>query len=568
MADLTIPTPSIGIGPSPHKGFADVRNLDIFTSPGVAKLNNLIAKVSSTTVVTRVQWMVKDPATPANVYALDSAGKVYKSTDSGATWAVVAGNSFTVTIASPAVFSATAHGLVANDTVVFATTGALPTGLTAGTTYYVISTGLTADAFEVSTSEGGAAVNTSGTQSGTHTFRPALGALGQGLAIWKNYIFVARSARLDVYSGSTWTNNWKTIDTDALWHPMIVSKNDNKLYGGAGQYVFSLDEATAPFVPATAASYTFTSQALDLPPNYRIKCLEELGNNLMCGTWQGTNLYDLRVADIFPWDRSASSFGQPITMNENGVHFLLNIGNALVVGAGIDGQLYLSDGVSATPIAQIPSGIADLSGGKYIEFMPGAVCNFKKKVFFGVSSGGTATTIPGMGVYSLTRTAQGNILVHEHTISTGSDGDGEILKIGALLPITRDELLIGWQDATTYGIDKTTNTSYATSYSAYFISPLYKVGTSDQLHKFDEAEINLARPLRANEGIKLSYRSNLTASFTDFLTWDYATYAGELSHTLVLSKPTFDIPASELLEIKVSLTGTTTSCELRSVTLR
>jgi len=78
--------------------------------------------------------------------------------------------SFTVTIANPAVFTATAHGLVAGDTVTLATTGALPTGLAAATTYYVISTGLTANAFELSATSGGAAIITTGTQSGTHTF--------------------------------------------------------------------------------------------------------------------------------------------------------------------------------------------------------------------------------------------------------------------------------------------------------------------------------------------------------------------------------------------------------------
>lgn len=563
---LTIESPRQGISASPLVGYGDVRQLDIFSVPGVARLNNLTAKKSSTTVVGRVNWMVKNPTTPAEVYALDADGKLYKSADSGATWALVAGNSFTVTIASPAVFSATAHGLVANDTVVFATTGALPTGLTAGTTYYVIAAGLTADAFQVSTSQGGSAVNTTGTQSGTHTFKPTLGMAGQGLAIWKGYVFVARAARLDVYSGSTWTNNWKTIDSDALWHPMFVSKNDSMLYGGAGKYVFSVEELTT-FAPATAASFTFTSQALDLPPNYRIKCIEELGNNLMLGTWQGTNVYDLRVADIFPWDRSASSFGQPITLNDFGVHALLNTGNSLIVLAGIDGQVYLSDGVGAVPVAQIPQSIADISGGKYLDFYPGAICNWKRKVYFGVSSGGTATSIAGMGVYSLTRTSKGNILVNEHLISTGSDGDGEIVKIGALVPVTRDNLLIGWQDATAYGIDNITVGSYATTYTGYFTSPLYRVGTSNHTRKFQEVEINLARPLRSNEGIKLSYRSDLTASFTDFLTWDYATYAGELSHTTILSKPTFDIPASELLQIKVSLTGTTTTPDLISVTL-
>lgn len=75
----------------------------------------------------------------------------------------------TITIASPAVASWTGHGLGAGDPVVFRTTGALPSGLTAGTVYYVLATGLATDSFRVSTTPGGAAVNTSGSQSGAHT---------------------------------------------------------------------------------------------------------------------------------------------------------------------------------------------------------------------------------------------------------------------------------------------------------------------------------------------------------------------------------------------------------------
>lgn len=80
-----------------------------------------------------------------------------------------AGGTFTVTIATPGVFTKTAHGFIAGDALVFSTTGALPSGLTAGATYYVIATGLTANTFRVSTALGGSAVNTTGTQSGTHT---------------------------------------------------------------------------------------------------------------------------------------------------------------------------------------------------------------------------------------------------------------------------------------------------------------------------------------------------------------------------------------------------------------
>src|SRR5450830_793287 len=75
----------------------------------------------------------------------------------------------TISIASPAVIGWPSHPLYVNAPVKFTTTGALPSGLTAGTTYYVISAGFGANSFQVSATIGGAAINTSGTQSGVHT---------------------------------------------------------------------------------------------------------------------------------------------------------------------------------------------------------------------------------------------------------------------------------------------------------------------------------------------------------------------------------------------------------------
>lgn len=73
-----------------------------------------------------------------------------------------------ITIASPAVITMS-NNFSVGGVVIFSTTGALPTGLNAGTNYYVISAGLSSSQFEVSTSAGGSAVNTSGTQSGTQS---------------------------------------------------------------------------------------------------------------------------------------------------------------------------------------------------------------------------------------------------------------------------------------------------------------------------------------------------------------------------------------------------------------
>jgi microcystin-dependent protein len=85
--------------------------------------------------------------------------------------ALTASATVTITIANPAVVSWTSHGLKIGATVSFETTGALPTGLSVGTNYYVIAAGFTANSFRVSTTPTGSAVITTGSQSGVQTGR-------------------------------------------------------------------------------------------------------------------------------------------------------------------------------------------------------------------------------------------------------------------------------------------------------------------------------------------------------------------------------------------------------------
>lgn len=73
----------------------------------------------------------------------------------------------TITIATPGVVSWAAHTLQDGDQVILTTTGALPIGLTAGTSYYVVNAA--PGTFQLAATPGGAAINTTGTQSGVHT---------------------------------------------------------------------------------------------------------------------------------------------------------------------------------------------------------------------------------------------------------------------------------------------------------------------------------------------------------------------------------------------------------------
>ena len=121
------------------------------------------------------------PATPFGIadYYLTSSNVTeadYSAYASGTTYAdgdrviiVSPSATVTMTIASPGVVTWTAHGLPDDTPVRFTTTGALPTGITAGRVYFTRDGTASVNAFKLCLTPGGAAINTSGSQSGTHT---------------------------------------------------------------------------------------------------------------------------------------------------------------------------------------------------------------------------------------------------------------------------------------------------------------------------------------------------------------------------------------------------------------
>ena len=85
-----------------------------------------------------------------------------------------------ISIDTPALVTLAGNLLTAGDTVKFYTTGALPTGLVAGTTYYVVNP--TTNTFQVSATAGGAAIATTGTQSGVHSMTSNNTTIFSGMA--------------------------------------------------------------------------------------------------------------------------------------------------------------------------------------------------------------------------------------------------------------------------------------------------------------------------------------------------------------------------------------------------
>lgn len=110
--------------------------------------------------------------TPTGYLLCDGSNTVSRTTFSNL-FNVIVPNKGTViiTIATPGVVTLNSHNFLTGESIFLTTTGSLPTGLSVDTLYYVIYVDI--NTFRLATSYAnaiaGTAINTSGSQSGTHT---------------------------------------------------------------------------------------------------------------------------------------------------------------------------------------------------------------------------------------------------------------------------------------------------------------------------------------------------------------------------------------------------------------
>jgi hypothetical protein len=176
----------------------------------------------------------------------------------------------TITIATPAVVSWTAHGLTAGTAIDFVTTGALPAGLavagSANSIFYVSSAGLNTNDLQVSTTranaDAGTSLATSGSQSGTHTCAKITGLMpwdvpnvavtfnaaspnitwaAHGLELWDTLSFTATTFPTAMLPGM---NYWVSSIVDANTITISQSYGDSPItWAGAGSGVYAWEFA-------------------------------------------------------------------------------------------------------------------------------------------------------------------------------------------------------------------------------------------------------------------------------------------------------------------------------------
>lgn len=298
-----------------------------------------------------------------------------------ATWAWLStflkSGTVTTSIASPCVVAWTAHGLTVGTPVVFSTTGALPTGITAGTTYYVISAGFTADQFQISTSIGGSAVNTSGTQSGTHTCKSqcyayALTYHGTDLADACNPPYVPTS-------GAVTPTNWEAAtayqasrtDNTRIFTIVDSGESGHKYFTLSGVATLDVDHA----VGTETSSTLYASCALIL---FRL----DASGNMNCGQW-GARFY---YATTPEWpDLELTWTYSPPTINQIKCQWV-NDGNTYYV------PIVRKDGAGNCYNVQIQSSFSSTAGYKWFVLLAPSVT---QTYYFRLATENTYGNLPG-----------------------------------------------------------------------------------------------------------------------------------------------------------------------------
>lgn len=329
-------------------------------------------------------------------------------------------------------------------------------------------------------------------------------AAGQGLAIFRTsdgnatYLFAFRNAVIDVVNvfgtsqqeAPSWTNSWKSMNSGAgSGNPHhAINGQDNIIYFCDDRYVGSIAEkAGSVFDPATAGTYTYNNQALDLPLGSQTQWLEQLGINLLIAVNNDSYIY--------PWDRSSDSYGLPIPVGEYGVYRMKNIGNIVYIMAGTWGNIYWTQGTYVRPFVSLPQ------YATYNSTSPAS-----NPVSWGGVDSARGTLLVGVGALSGKSgvwriTADGKMTVDNFP----STGQAKVTAISAL----NDFYEMGYSG----GADTMDTSRYSSLGSIILQSPLYRIGNFTQKATISQIEYQIASPVSGS--IRIGYRTNETDSFTN-----------------------------------------------------
>lgn len=292
-----------------------------------------------------------------------------------------------------------------------------------------------------------------------------------------------------------------------------------------------------------SAAYTLTPQRLNLPFFETAQCMAEIGNIVIIGGSTNT---------LYPWDQIKPLPGTVIPLPENDVANIVTVNNSAYVFAGHKGNVYITNGSSASLVTYIPDYCAGIPGtpSSYIEpyFTWGGAMYVDGRVYFSIldqtstkigTCGGIWSFIPSENFSQDQETGLSLRLENQSSYGT-YNGMCTVLLPSQLQTAVGPQYFSAWQSnlttyrwfagthstnvsnnsgwyfgtssvASTYGIDYSDT---ITTPSAVIETDIIPTGTALQKQTFSQIEYKLASPLAAGETITCSYRQNVTDAYS------------------------------------------------------
>lgn len=583
--DLILKDFQAGIGTSPETGFEDMRSVNISDSPGSVSLNFAMANIAPPPTVTALAYTV---VAGTDVFTVASTAGWYNGmaitlntvvTSTG----IVTGRVYWVGDLSGNTFKLYSNPSLGAGQVVDVT-GSNGSGTI---TSYSMSKPIDKTVFYSANlprvfilDEDGrawmygyvtAGVISSGLIYLGNDTLDAPTATGKAIKVFRNNLIVFRNSTADLLvlgylstSGGDfdnpatgWVYNWGSAAvnfTSNMVRPTIVASNGFLYYpqlagSGGGLGVIYNDNN-----PLTAPDYDVS--ALDLPiEDPEATAIGQIGKFLLVAGQR---------EKIYPWDKSSPTFEYPLIVPSLPIKKIVTTGNRAYIFAGTKGRIYVTDGLNIEVFKRLPFQIT-ANQDPIITWDDAQI--WRNYLYFSFSANdNAANTLPSVGgVWGIN--LETGALTLTHKLSYGGYGGNRTLIIPNVVNPTGQGVFAAWASGNSplnslYGVD-VEGPTYVTAYAAFFITPLFEVGTSLATHEYTQIEIVLEKPLSSGQGVQVSYRPERATAFAQAATFDFATHGA--MQFLNLSARFPDLVS---LQLKVALTGSATTPVIKTIRLR
>jgi len=330
-------------------------------------------------------------------------------------------SSVSISVATPAVVTSTVT-IVTGTPISFSTTGALPTGLTPGTTYYALAS--TGTSFNLALTAGGAAINTTGAGSGT-AYINANGQLVSSLAgtdgycpLYQNNFTVSDASRFVIVFGTNDYGStvldpmlirWSDQESLTIWYPAATNQAGSIRLSHGSKIVTYLQSRQEILVLTDSSFYSM--QYLGPPAIWQTQLLADnisiAGPNAIAVA--AGVVYWMGVDKFYKYDGRFQSLRcdlrQYIFDNIN-INQLDQIVSSTNEGFNEVWFFYCSYG----------SSVVD----KYV------VYNYAEDIWYYGSMGRTAWLDSGLLPYPIAATYSYNIVQHEYGLNDATDSDAGV----------------------------------------------------------------------------------------------------------------------------------------------